>query len=154
MKKIKYLIPIVIFMMVFFIGVSNVRAVTVTTPSDAAAGASFGAFSFLFTSFFSLIYCLACFVPFIVLIVVGILIYKDAVKYNVEPPILWALVCMFFPPFGILIYFIGPRADQIRIMQQGSVNVAPQPIPAPQPSSTTIEENPSEMKPKKHKKSA
>ncbi|SRR5260221_5752266 len=112
-----------------------------TTPGNAAAGMAAAGVGSIFSILFSCFYCLLCTVPFILLIALAIYVYNDAVKYNVDTPILWALVTFFFPVVGLLIYFLAIRADAIKAMEAKK---------NPVPESVEVESRPVEHK--AHKK--
>lgn len=78
------------------------------TTSDlggAYAGLAFGSI---------LLYCCILCVPLIIWAVVSYLVYKDAVKNNVDNAALWGILVFFFSIVGILIYFLAIRPEAIK----------------------------------------
>jgi len=63
----------------------------------------------------------------IIVIALAYYVYKDAVKYEVENPGLWALLTLFTGGvIGILIYFLAIRPEAVKKMEaKGTHHVAP-----------------------------
>lgn len=97
-----------------FAGVSLAAAQTVAAQSyyyssDLSSGAASG---LVFGSI--LLYCCILCVPLIIWTVVSYLVYKDAVKNNVDNAALWGILVFFFSVVGILIYFLAIRPEAIK----------------------------------------
>jgi len=80
------------------------------TPADTAAATGI----FAVTSFLPL---LCCCVMYLVFIGIGIWVYKDAKKHNIDNAAVWAILCVFFTVIGLLIYFLVPRAEAMKKME-------------------------------------
>jgi hypothetical protein len=74
------------------------------TTYGAATAADAGA-----ATFSLLITCCCIVLGFLINFVIAYLVYKDAVKNNVENPILWAILTFFFTLVGLLVYFLAIR---------------------------------------------
>ena len=67
---------------------------------------------------FSLVYiCCILLCSLIPVILIAYFIYKDAVRNEVENPILWAAICGIFTLVGLLIYLLAIRPDAIKKME-------------------------------------
>lgn len=64
--------------------------------------------------FFFMIYCMACLCGLAIGLIIPFFVYKDAVKNEIENPILWAVVTFFFTVPGLLIYLLAIRPDAVK----------------------------------------
>ncbi len=60
------------------------------------------------------IWCCVALVFLLVPIVLAIIVYKDAMKNNVENAVLWALLTFFFNIVGLLVYYLAIRPEALK----------------------------------------
>ena len=86
--------------------ISTIAAQSYTYENDnAATGLGFGIMT---------MYCICVLGLFLIWGGISYLIYKDAVKNNVDNPILWALLTFFFGVIGLLIYFLVAKNKETK----------------------------------------
>jgi len=76
-----------------------------STDSAANAGLGIGVLAF---------YCCICLISLLVPTAIAYFVYKDAVRNEVDNPILWAILTFFLTVVGLLIYFLAIRPDAIK----------------------------------------
>jgi hypothetical protein len=76
--------------------------------AESEAGAAIGSMMML------CIICCSVLIAFLIPFAFAYWVYNDAVKNNVENPMLWAVVTFFFTLIGLLIYLLAIRPDAIK----------------------------------------
>lgn len=92
--------------------------------TDAAAGGIFATAGLAF-------YCCVLCIPLIIVLALAYYVYKDATKYEVENPILWALLTLFTGVIGLLIYFLAIKPEAVKKMEAKGTHHTTTPVETP-----------------------
>lgn len=118
MKTLKFsLFNLSVSLLTLFVLFANFNIVDAATNDSSGAEGFFAIF--FICGFYGFI--IAC--ALIINLFFAWVVYKDAIRNNVENPLIWALLTFIFNVMGLLVYYLGIKPDAVRAQEKQSAKV-------------------------------